>query len=82
MPLTTDDIVYSTQWGPNNAPEWPLDAPQSEPVRNLDLAVASPVVGRVRLVLTIDGKTEVVFLNRSVAATVISELARALALFS
>lgn len=73
-------IYPSHRYGPSGQllPEWPLDAPQSEPIRNLGLAVASAHVGRVRLVLTIDGKTEIVFLNKSVAVTLIAELARSL----
>lgn len=73
-------------------PEWPLDAPQ-QPLTPMipwtpskfppfiELAVAAPpgFDGHIPLSLTMDGQTKLVIVRKSVAASMIAELARALA---
>lgn len=49
-------------------------------MRNLDLAVAKPFERNyIKLALTLDGKGETLLMTRSVAASLIATLARAIA---
>ncbi|MBZ9706115.1 hypothetical protein LB543_05195 [Mesorhizobium sp. ESP7-2] len=65
------------------APEWPLDAPQPNIITTpqIDLAVASLPApdGIMLLSLTVGGKIEKFTIRKHVAASLIAELARALA---
>lgn len=53
--------------------------PRPLPSRTVQLAIASPVDGLLRLSLTIDGKTEEFVIARHVAASMIGYIAKALA---
>ena len=59
-------------------PEWPLDAPQPGN-RDVDLAIVATENGRLKCLLTSGGRSEVFYLQKHVAASLIAELARALA---